>query len=211
MHNPQAAATAEIILAKIIPEEFIDKNIATLGYAAIAGDTGNFRWGFTPEILRLSALLLERGANALEIVDKLEFCKSKMYLKMLAFALENIEYNDELATAFLFLPHQKLQEAKIDEGKMSLVKNAYQEDIAKTVTGYPRGILAYEKKPGEVHISCRGNNFSNKVNLPAVLAELGGNGGGHLNACGIVVEGKFEEVKQKLFQAIEKHLSGTGE
>lgn len=206
MHYPKAAATVEIILEKIVPEEFIDKNIATLAYAAIAGDTGNFRWEFSPEIFRLSALLLERGASALEIVDKLEFCKSKTYLKMLAFAVENMEFSDELATIFLFLSYKKLQHAKIDEEKMSLVQTAYVEEIAKAVTGYPRGILIYEKRPGEIHINCRGNNFSNEINMPEVLAELGSNGGGHLNACGATVQGNFEEVKQKLLQALKKRL-----
>ena len=123
--------------------------------------------------------------------------------------MENVEYNDELKTNFLFLSFKKLQKEGIDEGKMVDLKNAYLEEIAKAVFGYPRGILAYEKRPGEIHISARGNNLSNKINLPQVMADLGGNGGGHLNACGATVVGGMEEVKEKLLLSIKKYLGQT--
>lgn len=209
LHNSEAAATAEILLTEVVPESFIDKNIATLGYTAVAGDTGNFRWNFSPKTLRLTAMLLEKRADTLLFLDKYFFSKTKNYFEMLAFAIENTEYFGDLGTALLFLPCRKLREEHIDGDKLSMLKMAFDTEFARRVAGYPRGILLYEKKPGEIRCSARGANLRNKVSLLELLAEVGGNSGGHFHAAGLQVEGNFEEVKKSLLIALEKRLVGV--
>jgi len=207
IHNPKAAAVAEIILTEIVPKDFIDKNIATLGYAAIAGDTGNFRWNFSPSTLRLAAMLLEKGADALLFLDKYFFSKTRVYFEMLAFAIENTKYVDDLGTMFLFLPYKQLQAEGIDEVKLKILGKAFDESFSRLVAGYPRGIMLYEELPGKIRCSARGANLRNKISLPELLAEIGGNSGGHFHAAGLQIEGNFEEVKKSLIAALKKRVA----
>lgn len=202
----QVSCTAEVILSEIVPEDFVDKDIANLGYAAIVGDTGNFKWSFQPETMELAAKLLNKGASFLEIVNKFFFSRTKIYMEMLAYGINNSEYNAELQTQFLFMPYLKLQQDGFNQHKLYVLKEAFQEDVARTVRGYPRGFMVYEEKPGKVVISARGNNLTNKINLPKMLMEIGGNGGGHLNACRADLEGNFEEIKEKLIELIKKYF-----
>lgn len=200
------SSTAEVILTEIIPEDFINQDIANLGYAAIVGDTGNFKWSFQPETMALAAKLLKKGASFLEIIDRFFFSRTRIYVEMLAYGINNCEYNEELQTQFLFMPYAKLQQDHFSPHKLSVLKEAFQEDVARTVKDFPRGFMVYEEKPGKVVISARGNNLTNKINLPQMLREIGGNGGGHLNACRAEVAGDFEEMKQQLIELIRKYL-----
>ena len=206
LHNSQASATAEIILTEVVPEDFIDKNMATLGYAAVAGDTGNFRWNFSPSTLRLATMLLEKGADTLLFLDKYFFSKTKTYFEMLAFAIENVEYFEDLGTMFLFLPYEKLQASGIDESKLQKLKKTFDEGFSRLVEDYPRGVMLYEKFPGKIRCSTRGANLRNKISLPELLADVGGNSGGHFHAAGLQIEGNFEEVKKSLLAVLQRRL-----
>lgn len=206
IRDHQVSSTAEVILNKIIPAAFIDPKIATLAYGAIAGDTGNFRWGLSPRTLKTAGMLLAKGAEVLKIVDRLFHYKTKTYFQMLAYAIENCEYREDLETMFLFLPDQKLKSVKLGVLEVAELKAAFQEDLAKRVRGFTRGIIVYEKIPGKTGISARGNSLYNQINLPRMLTELGGNGGGHFNACGMDVDGNFDEIKEKLIKLIEKYV-----
>lgn len=202
----QMSSSAEVILTEIIPEDFIDKDIANLGYAAIVGDTGNFKWSFQPETLALASKLLKKGADFKEIINKYCFSRSKLYMEMIAYGIKNCFYDNNLHTQFLFMPYGKLQKDKIEKHKLAVLKEAFQEDVARTVKDFSRGFMVYEEKPGKIVISARGNNLTNKINMPLMLKEIGGNGGGHLNACRAEVKGDFEEIKQKLIDLIKKYL-----
>lgn len=202
----QLSSTAEVILSEIVPEEFIDKNIADLGYAAIVGDTGNFKWALYPGTFKLASQLLDKGANFEGIVDRFFFSRSKLYLEMMAYGILNCEYDEIAESQFLFLPYEKLQQDEINYHKLFVLKDAFQEEIARTVKGYPRGFMVYEEAKGKIIISARGNNLTNKINMPEMLKEIGGNGGGHKNACRAETEGDFEEIKQKLIDLIQKYL-----
>jgi nanoRNase/pAp phosphatase (c-di-AMP/oligoRNAs hydrolase) len=205
----KVSSSAEVILTEIIPEDFIDKDIANLGYSAIVGDTGNFKWSFQPDTLKLAGKLLDKGANYMEIINKYSFSKSQLYMEMMAYGIKNCEYNDGLHTQFLFIPYEKLQKDGIDKHKLAVLKEAFQEEVARVVKGFARGFMVYEERPGKIIISARGNNLTNKINMPEMLKEIGGNGGGHLNACRAEVSGDFEEIKIRLIDLILKHLQTT--
>lgn len=202
----QLSSTAEVILTEIVPEEFIDKNIADLGYAAIVGDTGNFKWALYPGTFKLASKLLDKGANFARTVDRFFFSKTKLDLEMMAYGILNCEYDDKAQSQFLFLPYEKLQSDGISHHKLYVLKDAFQEEVARTVKGYPRGFMVYEEAKSKIIISARGNNLTNKINMPEMLKEIGGNGGGHLNACRAETEGNFEEIKQKLIDLILEYL-----
>ena len=125
---------------------------------------------------------------------------------MLAFAITNTIFDEDLGTAFLLLPYQFLKDNNIDENKLSSVTAEFSSTVAIVVKGYPRGFIIYEKGPGIIKISARGSSYGNKINLPKVLAGLGGRSGGHFNACGATIHGDFNQVKNKLLQELKKYL-----
>lgn len=202
--DPLASSTAEIILTKLIPESFIDKNIATLGYAALAGDTGNFRWNFNPKTLKLASLLLVKGGNSLDVVEHIFNFKPKIYLDLLGFAIKNAEFYEDVRTIILPISHQKLQSNNFDDNKMGILKIAFIEELARRIRGYDRAVMLTENKPQRIHISARGNNLYNKISLPEMFLELGGNGGGHFNACALDIESDLEKVKELLLKTLAK-------
>lgn len=202
----QLSSTAEVILTDIVPDGFIDEKIATLGYGAIVGDTGNFKWALLPGTFKLASKLLDKGADFEGIVDRFFFQRTKLYLEMMAYGILNCEYDDKIQTQFLFLPYEKLQKDGIDNHKLFVLKDAFQEEVARTVKGYPRGFMIYEETKGKIIISVRGNNLTNKINMPEMLMEIGGNGGGHLNACRAETEGDFNQIKIQLINLILKYL-----
>jgi len=152
-------------------------------------------------------MLLERGADPLLFLDKYFFSNTRIYFEMLAFAVENVEYFDDLGTMFLFLPYEKLRAAKIGESALKDLKRAFKNEFARRVVGFPRGIILYEKSPGKIRGSGRGNNLHNKVSLPDLFVEIEGNGGGHFNAAAFRTEGIFEEVKKLLLAALQRRLT----
>lgn len=206
IYKTDVSSTTELILNEIIPTEFIDQDIATLGYAGIVGDTGNFKWNFYPSTLSITSTLLSKGANKDLILNKLYFSRSKLSLEMLSFAILNIVFDDSLGAVFLYLPFKFMKENSIDENKLSVLTNEFSSSVAIAVEGYPRGFVIYEKGPGIIKISARGSSYGNKINLPKVLAELGGRSGGHFNACGATIEGDFNQVKNRLLQELKKYL-----
>lgn len=205
-HSKDTSSTTEMVLTQLVPEKFVDKNIATLGYAGIVGDTGNFMWQFSAATLYLAARMLEKGADALQIIDKLFFNQSKQYLQAVQFAIEHTEFDDGLGTTFLSLPHQMLAKNEIDDKRLSEIKRAYEDTVSKTVPEYPRGIIIYEKDLGKISISGRGNTLRNKISLPELFSKLGGNSGGHFNAAGAKVEGEFDKVKTDLIRQLKSLL-----
>ena len=162
---------------------------------------------FSPETLRLAAMLQEKRANTLLFLDKYFFSKTRSYFEMLAFAIENTEYFDDLGTMFLFLPYEKLQAKGIDELKLKELRQAFDEGFSRLVGDCPRGMMLYEEFPGKIRCSARGANYRNRISFPELLAEIGGNSGGHFHAAGLQIEGNFEEVKKSLFAALKRRLA----
>lgn len=203
--DSKTSSTVELILTHLVPENFIDHKIATLGYAALIQDTGNFMWNYYPSTFKLASLLLERGADFNLVLEKMFFSFSKLHFDMLGYAVAHTEYDKELKTAFLFMSKEKMEEDKIDEKMLGELKDVFLWDIARRVEGFPRGFILYEKEPGIIRGSARGNT-ANKIDLTTLIKEIGGNGGGHFNASGFSLNGTFETIKNNLLSALRKHV-----
>lgn len=203
IRDSQAGATAEVIISKIVPKTFFSKDTATLAYAALAGDTGNFRWNFNPKTLKFASFLLKKGANTTRIVDELFFCLSREYFETLAWVVEHADFNDEVKTTFLWLPFKIIEEEGLGRTRLALIKKVFGEEISKRIPEYPRGIVVCERAPGNIEIRARGNNLRNKINLPRLFSTLGGKYGGHFNAAGVDLRRSFKEVKEKLIYQIK--------
>lgn len=205
-HRPSASSTTEIVMTDFIPDAFIDKNIATLAYCGLMGDTGNFKYNFSPVSLVLASKLMEKGADYLVAIDRYFYGKSKTYIQMLDFAIDNTVYDDNLATTFILLPYQKLQKANIGSYELTELKRAVELDLARSVCGYPRTMMIYEKEAGKINIMARGSSLHNRISLPKLFGEISINSGGHFNASGLSIEGNFEKITQEVKTKLKRYL-----
>lgn len=204
IRDPKASSIAEILINQVISETATNKEMATLAYTAIVGDTGNFKWNFTSATLEATSLLLKEGADYLVVLDHF-FSNPKSYFQVLGVTISQLEFLDDLRTVVFSLSQQKIFELNLDKGKIDEIDRAFKEDLAKRIKGYDRGFLLYEMSPGKIHISARGNDLHNKINMPQLLSKLGGVYGGHFNSCATDLEGNFEEIKQKLLVLLKKY------
>lgn len=177
-----ASSTTEILLDKIIPSDFLDEDLATLGYAGILGDTGNFRYGFTPKTMQIASLLLEKGARVTEILNAMYSRKTPEFLNAISYAINHIEFDKDTKTMFLAVSKELIEKDNLTKEQISLIKDAFKFDVAQSMRDYYRGIVLSEKIPGIILIECRGNHFKNSLNLTELLKHIGGSGGGHYNA-----------------------------
>ncbi len=206
IRDPQASSTTEIILHRIIPPGFINQQIATIGYAALAGDTGNFCWNFTASTLKLASVLVAKDADKLTIINRLFYFKSANYFKLVKLVIDNVEFDPKLKTVFLTIPYRKLKTWNLSEEDYREMRLTFLEELGRKVRGFDRYVALLEKDPGHIHVSARGNNLNNKINLPKMFMEVGGNGGGHFNALGFEVEGNLGEVKARVKKLIGEYL-----
>lgn len=207
LHDSGASSTAEIILRAVIPGSAVTPEIAQLGYAAIAGDTGNFRYSFAADTLRLAATLIDRGANPTEIIERQFFSRDPKYLELTVLAIQNAEYYPEIATSCLTVPHEWYSDKKINSADAEVLKDVFAFELGRAVKGYARSFVFLEEIPGRIHVSARGSNLHNDLELPTLLSSLGGLGGGHKQSCSFYFKGTMEGVKEKVLKAIEFKLT----
>lgn len=208
--NVKASSVTEILINDVLPENFLTTELSTLAYIGIMGDTGNFNWNFTSNTMEVAAKLLNKGVNPTEAIDKMFFTKKREYMEMLKYCLENIEYDDELKTIFLLLSFDKLKIDNIDANLYKILIKAFIEHIAKHIKGYERGLVISEpEEKGLIRVNARGNNSTNKINLPELFKIVGGNGGGHFNASGMQTKSEFKQFVLTLKQEIKSKLHRT--
>ena len=178
--DPRASACAEIVyhvINRLLIGE-IPERTASLLYAALAADTGGFRYANTTPIThKIAAKLIERGASHAEICRNLFECKTKTALAAEAFAMANVRY---------------FASGKISYVKITLADKAAcgfeDEDtydvinVIRRVDGVKVAIFAREKDDGSYKISTRS---ACEIDVSKICAIFGG--GGHSGAAGCSV------------------------
>ena len=198
--NPEASATAELIydlieslLVPITPE------IATCLYTGILSDTGGFRYANTSaRTLRVSARLVEHGAQAPAVAEALYATKTAPSLRILGLALASLETRSEGRIGVMTISRAMFDEAGAKtEDADGIVQ------YAKALAGARIGVLIQETAPGEIRASLRSDGT---VDVNEVASRFGG--GGHRNAAGLRVRGALETVRQDIFRALEQAMNG---
>ena len=191
---PSAAATGLMVfyLIKAIGAA-LTGDIARNLYTAIAVDTGTFRYSNTsPEVLRVSAELIEAGADPAFIAECLFERWEKSRFDLLVMTLNNVEIKNDIAmmhiTKNMF---EKTETTAEDTENFS--------NLPRTIRSVKISALFRESDNGFWKASLRSKG---KVNV-AKIAELFG-GGGHKNAAGFRIEGSLDSAKKKLLLAAGK-------
>lgn len=176
---PAAAATCEIValLFEAVGAS-IDETTATYLLAGVYGDTlGLKTQSTTPHSMRVSAMLLERGAELDRIVDQLFRLKPYSTLKLWAEALQRVAWRGKLIWSYVDQPMlaRTGADASEAEGFVNFIAGAIGADAAA---------LLYETE-NAWRVSLR--SISPTVDVSEIAQLFGG--GGHPKAAGCTLDG----------------------
>jgi len=197
--DPTYAATGHIIYDFIASTNIVEltKEIAVPIYAAIMTDTGSFRFErTTAEIHRITAELIEAGANPTEIYDRIFDQSNFGKIKLLGETLSSISLNETKEIAYMIITQEAMDRTGADESEIDGFVN-----YCLSIVGVKIGILFLELNDG-IKLS-----FRSKEQIPVnkLAAEYGG--GGHLNASGArLFNIKLNSFVEGVIKEAEKYL-----
>lgn len=196
--NPGASSTCEVIcrFAEAAGVD-IDKQLASFLYTGIMYDTGRFiHSNTTPEVFRDCSMLVAKGAEPANIAEQVFNRRSISHLKLLGFALNNFQTEENGAIAYMAVRDadmKKLGAAQEDN-----------EGVVEAMGGYDEcevHILFTELPDGKVRVSMRSKG---RVVVGKICEKFGG--GGHDFAAGIRFVEPIEDVVKKVVEETRVHL-----
>ncbi|WP_218922228.1 sulfatase-like hydrolase/transferase [Fuerstiella marisgermanici] len=197
----QSAATGELIYdAACFLGVTFDATVASALYAAIATDTGWFRFPSTSgDTMRTAAALMELGAEPHELFRLLNEQKSlpRMHLKGRVLARMTTLCDNRLA--WIYVDKQDLDETKsVPSDTEGLVNECL------TLAGVEAAFIAVQLPSGMIKFSLR----CRPPHDVAALAENFG-GGGHKLASGATLEGPLTEASSKVLAKFTEMMSDS--
>ncbi|MBI2588524.1 DHH family phosphoesterase [Candidatus Berkelbacteria bacterium] len=178
-----AAPATAVLLVKLLKELEISLSpeLATCLFCGLFTDTGGFRHAnTTTEVLELTADLLNRGADARQVVSNLAKQRSFVQLKLWGRVLNRLVLKDGLAYSFV------LQNDLADFGLKAQELNGL-VNLLNTVPKARLAVLFVEQKDGLIKVSLRTEDLT--FDVSALAARFGG--GGHRRAAGFTIKGKI--------------------
>ena len=175
----------------------ITKEIATLLYFGICGDTGGFRYNNTDALtFGVCEKLLNFGADIRRVYNEFFDKKTTPVLKLTSYVLMNAQTNEDIGYAILKLSKDDYQKFGVDETEyVGNLPNLYLN------CGYKIAFIVKEKSDG-IRVSLR-----SKYNYDCSLIAEQFGGGGHRNASGINFENKsFDEVLTLVENAVAEFI-----
>ncbi|PRQ12618.1 exopolyphosphatase [Corynebacterium sp. 13CS0277] len=168
----------------------VDDVTATLLYAGVVTDTGNFRWG-RPQARDIAADLVECGADAEALVFHLMDAIPSGDLAVIGQVLATVEIHGPVAV--LRAPYTLLAQASTGAGERII-------DFARGINDPGVEIVAVlkESQPGVVSGSLR----SRGRDVARIAVALGG--GGHVRAAGFTLRADLATAERRLLAAVHE-------
>ena len=191
-----ASATGEMIYKLVTQAGLpIDRDMALCLYTAIFTDTGSFRYTNTsPECMRISATLLEAGADSWLVTEHVYESYSFNRLKLLGAVLGDMERSPDNRIAWVVVTDELYKKTgTTSEDTDSFV------NYVRSVSGVEVAILFRQTAQKQYKISLRSKG---RVDISSLAQALGG--GGHKNAAGSTLDGTLEDVKRKVLGEVAK-------
>lgn len=190
--KPDSAATG-LMIYHIIKELGIKitEDMAVNLYAAIAVDTGNFRYeNTTPEVLRVASDLMEAGAKPHVIYRWLFEAWSEGRFDLFMRVINTLEREDGIAIV-------KVTREMFEETSTSPDDTEHFVEFPRIMKDVKVSVLFREIDDTYYKISLRSKD---DINVARVAETFGG--GGHKNAAGCRIKADFETAKRELIKAI---------
>ena len=190
--EPHAAATGILIFYLLKEAGFeITREIALNLYTAVVVDTGAFRYSNTSaEVFRVSADLVEAGANPAFVSNSLYEMWSDRRFALLIRVLNTLEIRDNIAVTFVTT--QMFEETKTGPDDTENFPSFPRMMAKVTISVFLRQINDSLWK-----ISLRSKGDINVARVATLFK-----GGGHKNAAGCTIKGDLKTAKEALFRAI---------
>ena len=196
--DTSAAAVGEMVYAIWLEAGYpISPTVANWLYAAILTDTGRFRYSSTTaRSLRICAQLLDLGADARLLTDRIYFNFSQQNLKMLGHVLSGLELYDGGKISCLTVDQASLEQYQISSGDTEGLV-----DYSLFVDGVQVGALFKEVSPQRTKVSLRSQNH---LDIAQLARQYGG--GGHKNAAGFALDQPLLEAKKLVLGELKKWI-----
>ncbi len=177
----------------------ISPDVATPLYVAILTDTGSFRFpNTTPSALRVASELVERGADAADIADRVYGSHSLREYRLLGEALATLQMCCSGRVALMWVTKEMRE--KIGA---SLVETDGFENFPRTIEGAEVVILFKQQDDGHrVKVSLRSKRDA--IDVSRVAAQF--QGGGHPTAAGCTITGSMPFVQGQVVEAVAEEL-----
>jgi phosphoesterase RecJ-like protein len=171
----------------------ITKDMAVNLYTAILTDTGAFRYSNTgPQTFVVAGRLLEKGADPAWIAQMVYETFPAAKIRLLSKALTTLEFDWQGKIAALTVSKRMLDETGAQwEHTEGFV------EFPRSIEGVQVAVFFSEIAEGSYKVSLRSKG---RFNVEQVAARFGG---GHINAAACRMQGDFDTVKRKLFDAIK--------
>lgn len=170
----------------------IDAEIATCLLTTIMTDTGGFMHSnTTPDVLRVSAGLMEAGANKEQITDEIFANKRMAAIRLLGKALDAAVLAHDDRFIYSYVDEAMLAQCGADgedtEEIVGHLRSVEGVDVAALFKAYD----------GDIRVSLRSNG---RINVQAAAARLGG--GGHFRASGLTFAGTIPAAVAAVHEAL---------
>lgn len=171
----------------------ITRDIAICLYTSIFTDTGSFRYTNTsPESMRVSAELLEAGADPWMVTEHVYESFAFRRIKLLGLVLGSMERSPDGRIGWVVVTDELYQLTGTTAEDTDNFVN-----FARATKGVEVAVLFRQTAAAEYKISMRSKG---RVNLSSLAQAFGG--GGHANAAGGVLQGTFVEVKERVMAGV---------
>lgn len=193
---PDASSTSEVLFS-LMDQKKIRASCAACLYTGIAHDTGVFRHSCTGRsTMEAAGILMEKGAPFTQIILKTFYQKTFAENRMMGAVLSDARlYLDGSVIVGIATGEQMKAYGVTPSQLEGIVDNLNQTE------GVLCTVFLYETQPGIYKASLRSGT---RVKVSDVAAAFGG--GGHMRASGCSIEGKPEQITERLLSEIKKQL-----
>ncbi|MFA7654126.1 MAG: bifunctional oligoribonuclease/PAP phosphatase NrnA [Candidatus Magasanikbacteria bacterium] len=188
---PTASSTAEILFYFFKHNEIkINQIMSTALLTGIITDTDNFTNSATnPMAMLIASELLRTGGN-LNLINQYTIRnKSLAVLKLWGAALSRLTKHEGKDLTYTYLTQKDFENYNVSENEADGIAN-----FLNNLEGSKTSLILKETADGKIKGSFR--TTSDEMDVAAWAKRLGG--GGHKKAAGFSLEGKMEEVLQKI-------------
>lgn len=193
---PEASSTSELVFG-LLEEARITREIAECIYVGMVHDTGVFQYSCTSaKTMNIAGVLMEKGINFSQIVDKTFYEKTFAQNQILGQALLNSRLLADGKVIAATVSQQEMEQFQV------LPKHLDGIVVQLRVTkGVEAAVFLYENEDHTWKVSMRSNG---KADVAAIAMNHGG--GGHVRAAGANMTGKPWEIIAEICKEIEGQL-----
>jgi len=193
--DPEASSTGEMIFRLIDGMEIeLTRDMAVNLYTAILTDTGAFRYSNTgPRTFAVAGRLLEKGADPAWIAQMVYETFPAVKIRLLGRALSTLEFDWQGRIGAVPVSKKMLEDAGAQwEHTEGFV------EYPRSIEGVQVAAFFSEISEGLYKVSLRSKG---RFSVEEVARKFGG--GGHINAAACRMQGDYDAVKRRLFDAIK--------